>query len=98
MAHTGHPHTLDNPKPALARVGSGALVSLPNMNTEKELHPKYLPIRPPIQFTALVLLVCDRFTLPGWAWGVVGSLLVLIWIAAIVRMVQTKWVKPSELG
>ena len=68
------------------------------MNTnDKEIHVKYLPTKPPVTFTAVVLLICDRFNAPGWVWGIVGSFLALCWIGAFMKMHATKWVKPSEI-
>lgn len=62
-----------------------------------EIHPTYLPTRPPVQFTAILCLLCDRFSAPGWVWGGCITLITLLWIGAIQIMATTKWVKPSEI-
>lgn len=64
---------------------------------DREINPRYLPTMPPVTLTGMVLLVCDRFAAPGWVWGCVITLLALLWLAVIVRMGQTKWVRPSEI-
>lgn len=67
------------------------------MSKMKEIHPKYLPTRLPIGMTAVAYLLCDRFDVPAWAWGVVGTLFAIIWIGSIVGMVKNEWVKPNEV-
>ncbi len=42
-----------------------------------------LPTRLPIGLTAIVYLLCDRFDAPGWVWGVIGTVMALLWIGAI---------------
>lgn len=42
-----------------------------------------LPTRLPIGLTAIVYLILDRFDAPGWVWGVVGTVMALLWIGAI---------------
>lgn len=49
-----------------------------------------LPARLPIQTTALVYLLLDRWSAPGWVWGVVGTVLALFWVLAVVRMYTDK--------
>lgn len=63
----------------------------------KEIHPKYLPSRLPITFTAVVFLLCDRFSAPGWVWGIAGTFLAMAWIGSIINMGNSEWVKPSEI-
>lgn len=41
-----------------------------------------LPTYYPIQTTAIVYLLLDRFDPPGWAHGVVWSFVVLLWVMA----------------
>lgn len=63
----------------------------------KYINPKYLPPRLPLQFTALVLLILDRFDAAGWIWGVAGSFLALAWIGALAMIYKCEFVKPSEV-
>jgi hypothetical protein len=54
----------------------------------------HLPAQLPSQTTALVYLLLEHFDAPGWVWGVVGTLLVMVWVAAGYRM----WTdKPKPL-
>ena len=53
-----------------------------------------LPAQLPIQTTALVYLLLEHFNAPGWVWGVVCTMLALIWVLAGLRM----WTdKPKPL-
>jgi len=53
-----------------------------------------LPAQLPTQTTALVYLLLEHFDAPGWVWGVVGTMLALIWVLAGLRM----WTeKPKPL-
>lgn len=52
-----------------------------------------LPTNLPVQTTALAGLLLDRFSAPGWVWGVVGTLMALVWIVAVVRLCTDR-VKP----
>ncbi len=64
---------------------------------EKEISPKYIPTRLPIQFSAIVFLLCERFAVSGWLAGVIGSLMVIIWIACGYRIATVDRLKPSEI-
>ena len=46
-----------------------------------------------IQTTALAYLLLDRWQAAGWVWGVVGTVLALVWVIALIRMFTDK-VKP----
>lgn len=39
-----------------------------------------LPVRMPLVFSILLWLLLDRFAVPGWAWGIAGTLVLFIWI------------------
>jgi hypothetical protein len=53
-----------------------------------------LPAQLPIQTTALVYLLLEHFDASGWVWGVVCTMLALIWVLAGLRM----WTdKPKPL-
>ena len=45
-----------------------------------------LPAQLPIQTTALGYLLLEHFDAPGWVCGVIGTMLVLLWVLAVVRM------------
>ena len=47
-----------------------------------------LPVSSPIQLTVLVILAMDYWDGAQWVWGVVGSLLVLLWISFIISFWQ----------
>jgi hypothetical protein len=52
-----------------------------------------LPTRLPLQTTALVYLLLDRFDPPGWTWGVVWTVMVLLWIGVVINK-RTEVTKP----
>jgi hypothetical protein len=56
------------------------------MKASKVISRKQLPTNLPLQFTAIVWLLLDRFDSPGWAWGVCGTVLALLWASAIHAM------------
>lgn len=39
-----------------------------------------LPATPPVLSTAVTFLLLDRFHSPGWIWGMVGTLIGILWI------------------
>jgi hypothetical protein len=49
-----------------------------------------MPAQLPVQTTALAYLLLDRWSAPGWVWGVVGTVLALFWVLAVVRMYTDK--------
>jgi len=49
-----------------------------------------LPAQLPVQTTAVVYLLLEHFDAPGLVWGVVGTLLALLWAGAMVRMWNQK--------
>lgn len=42
------------------------------------------PARLPLQTTAVAYLLLEHFDTPEWVYGVVGSLLAMLWLIAIV--------------
>lgn len=44
------------------------------------LHGACLPLRMPLAMTILLWLLLDRFHVPGWAWGIAGTLVLFIWV------------------
>lgn len=61
------------------------------------LHPRQRPTALPFTWTAVVGLLLDRFHAPSWLWGVVGTLVVLIWVLLLVRLCTERWIK-IDLG
>lgn len=49
----------------------------------KALDRKNLPCSLPTSSTAIAWLLLDRFSAPGWLWGVSLTLLAILWIASI---------------
>lgn len=49
-----------------------------------------MPAQLPLQTTALAYLLLDRWQAAGWVWGVVGTMLALIWVWALIRMYTDK--------
>lgn len=60
----------------------------------KKIHRKYLPMDMPITGTVLWWLFLDRISAPGWAFGVVGTLLVIVWIAFFVEAYRSDLGEP----
>lgn len=51
------------------------------MKKRKVISSKNLPMRMPLIGTLVWWLVVDKLGAPGWVWGVLGTLLVVGWIA-----------------
>ena len=49
---------------------------------------KNLPMRMPLMFTAVCYLLLDRLAAPGWVWGVVGTLVIAMWLTWIADVIQ----------
>ena len=49
-----------------------------------------LPANPPTTFTLILLLGLDHFHAPGWMWGIVCTLLFVLWAAVLYTMSQCK--------
>lgn len=64
---------------------------------KKVIAVKYLPVRPPIGWTIVAWLVLDRFGNNPTAWGIVGTLLVILWIAAIIAIFTQDMVHPKDV-
>jgi hypothetical protein len=67
------------------------------MSDKKVLHRSHLPSKLPLGITCVAYLMLDKFNAVGWVWGAVGLLFALIWIAAIVAVVNEESVKLKEL-
>lgn len=53
------------------------------MRNRKVLSRNSLPSYIPVQFTAIVYLLLDKFNAVEWVWGAAGFFVVLLWIGAI---------------
>lgn len=56
------------------------------MTKRKVISRKNLPTRMPLALTIALGLLLDRCAAPGWVWGVVGTLMAVVWIAVIFGM------------
>ena len=52
----------------------------------KVIHSKNLPTRLPVTSTIAWYLLLDHFTAPGWVYGVVFTLLGIVWGASAFRL------------
>jgi len=66
------------------------------MNSKKVISIKNLPTRLPIQLTVLVYLLLDKFQPNDVTWGIVGTVVVLVWIGSVALMFQEKSVDIFE--
>jgi hypothetical protein len=48
------------------------------------IHTSAFPIRMPVATTAITYLLLDRWAAPGWVWGVVGTLVLMLWLGALL--------------
>lgn len=62
----------------------------------KTISRKNLPARLPIVHTALAILLLDYYDAPQWLYGVIGCILVMLWIAAIYTKSKEKEVDLFE--
>jgi hypothetical protein len=64
----------------------------------KVIAQRNLPFRPPVIATAVAALVLDRLDAPDLAWGILGTLYALIWIAWVTYRVNREEVDlfPSD--
>lgn len=63
------------------------------MKTRRVVSNKNLPMRLPILGTMVWCLLLDKFSAPGWVWGVFGTLLVVVWITAIIDTLNREQVE-----
>ena len=54
------------------------------MKKRKVISSKNLPMRSPLIGALVWWLVLDKLGAPGWVWGVVGTMVVVAWIAFAV--------------
>lgn len=65
--------------------------------THKVIAPKQTPARLPLNSTAICYLLLDRLSAPGWLWGVMGTLFVIVWAVSLFSLFTQKSVELSEL-
>lgn len=51
---------------------------------------KNLPVKLPLNSTAIAYLLLDKFNSPGIVWGIAGTFCVLLWIIYIAIIVKEK--------
>jgi hypothetical protein len=62
-----------------------------------KIDTKHMTFGIPLQLTAIVYLLLDKFQAAGWVWGVVGTLLALIWLVGIISILTAKYVDITPL-
>jgi hypothetical protein len=50
----------------------------------KVISKKNLPTNLPLVSSLVFWLVLDKLNAPGWAWGVVATLMIILWIVSII--------------
>ena len=51
----------------------------------RKIARKNIPMDSPLPATVIYWLALDYWKAPGWAWGVVGTLVVVAWIVFLVE-------------
>lgn len=67
------------------------------MKRRKVVHYNQLPSRYPFWVSATTWLLLDRLQPPGWVWGVVLTLLALIWVMQVVAIWHEDKVSIHEI-
>lgn len=61
----------------------------------KVVSRKNLPVRPPLVTTAVILLVLDRLSAPGWVWGAIlapwGIIAIIMTILVFTQEEKELW-------
>lgn len=55
---------------------------------------KHYPAKLPIIPTIVFWLALERLSAPGWAWGVVGTILVVGWVLNIIALFRQEQRSP----
>jgi hypothetical protein len=64
------------------------------MKHPKVVAYKQLPARLPILATLVWYLFLDHLHVPGWAWGIAGTVFAFVWIGSIASL----WLQePTEI-
>lgn len=56
---------------------------------------KNLPTRFPTYQTVLAWLLLDRFHVPGYVYGIVGTVLAFLWVGSIMMMCKEEKAEPT---
>jgi len=64
--------------------------------TTKVIAFKNQPVRLPMWATIGTYLLMDKIAAPQWAWGAVGCVFVIVWIASIVSICKQTQVDIFE--
>lgn len=48
----------------------------------------HIPAKPPLLASIVYYMALDFYQAPGWAWGVVGTLMAVIWIVWLIVALQ----------
>ena len=56
------------------------------MDNQKVVAPKNLPARLPVTPTIVAWMAMDYYESPAWLYGCLGTLLIIIWIASLVKL------------
>jgi hypothetical protein len=68
------------------------------MKPRKVLHGTQLPTKLPITFTIVAWLLMDRVHASGWVWGVMGTLIGILWILSVIAVATQTSTKLRELS
>lgn len=68
------------------------------MKKRKVIDAQNLPMRCPLVGSLVLYLVLDKFDAPGWAWGAVGLLMLILWIAWIADTLNNEKVDLLNKG
>ena len=62
----------------------------------KVIHAKNLPVRFPVAGTIACYLLLEHFTAPGWVYGVVFTVLGIIWVGGVFQLARQSAVDIFE--
>lgn len=57
-----------------------------HMDRPRKIDRKNLPQSSPLLGTIVLWLALDYWNAPGWLWGVIGTLVVVLWLAFIAEV------------
>ena len=60
--------------------------------TMKVIKQANIAPRLPLTFTAVTYLFLDKFDATGWIWGVMGTLILVMWIASITTIIKADFI------
>jgi hypothetical protein len=62
------------------------------------IKPSSLPPKLPLQLVAVIWLLLDRFDAPGWAFGVMWTLVVILFIVVFARLHRAQFKDVPGFG